>query len=186
MHAPGAPEDREELNFGPSDDPEEAGDAPRGSLYITREGAEKMRAELKQLLSVERPKVTAEVSTAAAMGDRSENAEYIYGKKRLREIDRRLRFLQKRLEQLTQVEPTEQKDTSKVFFGATVTLENEDDGGKVTYQVVGPDETDLTRGRISIDSPVGRALLHKRKGDAVVVNRPRGEVEFSVIGIKYV
>lgn len=159
---------------------------PVGTLYITREGAEKLRAELKHLLTVERPKVTAEVSFAASLGDRSENAEYIYGKRRLREIDRRLRFLDKRLEKLTVVEPSEHKDTSKVFFGATVTLENEEDGSKVTYQLVGPDETDLKSGKISVDSPVGRALLGRKQGDSVTVNRPRGEVDFSLITIKYV
>lgn len=159
---------------------------PTGTLYVTRAGAEKLRAELKHLLTVERPKVTAEVSFAASLGDRSENAEYIYGKKRLREIDRRLRFLDKRLQKLTVVDPTEHKDTSKVFFGATVTLENEEDGSKVTYQLVGPDETDLKTGKISVDSPVGRALLGRKQGDVVTVNRPRGEVEFSLIKIKYV
>jgi transcription elongation factor GreB len=164
---------------------EEEEQAPRGTLYITAEGAERLRAELKHLLTVERPKVTAEVSAAAALGDRSENAEYIYGKKRLREIDRRLRFLQKRLEKLTVVDPRVQPDKEKVFFGATVTLENEEDGSRVTYQLVGPDETDLKLGRISVDSPVGRPLLGKRHGDSVTVNRPRGEVDFTIVGIKY-
>jgi transcription elongation factor GreB len=164
---------------------EEEEKGPRGTLYITPEGSERLRAELKQLLSVERPKVTAEVSAAAALGDRSENAEYIYGKKRLREIDRRLRFLQKRMEKLTVVDPLAQTNTDKVFFGATVTLENEEDSSRVTYQLVGPDETDLKRGRISVDSPVGKPLLGKREGDSVTVNRPRGEVDFTIIGITY-
>jgi transcription elongation factor GreB len=179
------PIDHEE---GPEDpeDVEEDDPKPAGTLYITRAGAEKLRAELKHLLTVERPKVTAEVSFAASLGDRSENAEYIYGKKRLREIDRRLRFLDKRLEKLTVVEPSQQKDRSKVFFGAEVSLENEDDGSKVTYQLVGPDETDLKSGKISVDSPVGRALLGKKAGDVVTVNRPKGEVELSVVAIKYV
>ena len=159
---------------------------PRGTLYITRAGAETLRAELKFLLTVERPKVTAEVSFAASLGDRSENAEYIYGKKRLREIDRRLRFLDKRIEKLTVVEPNQQKDVSKVFFGATVTLDNEEDGSKVTYQLVGPDETDLKWGKISVDSPVGRALLGKKQGDVVTVHRPKGEVDFAIRKIKYV
>ncbi len=159
---------------------------PRGPLYITREGAERLRAELKHLLYSERPKVTAEVSFAASLGDRSENAEYIYGKKRLREIDRRLRFLTKRLEKLNVVEPGEQKDRSKVFFGATVTLLNEEDDSKVSYQLVGPDETDLKAGKISVDSPVGRALLGKKQGDVVTVRRPLGEVDFEIKHIKYV
>lgn len=165
------------------DDEEEA---PSGTLYITVEGANKLMAELKHLLTVERPKVTAEVSFAASLGDRSENAEYIYGKRRLREIDRRLRFLDKRLQKLTVVNPSEQRDVSKVYFGATVQLENGDDGSTVQYQLVGPDETDLKSGRISVDSPVGRALLGKREGASVVVNRPKGEVEFTVVAIKYV
>ena len=179
------PIDHEETD-DPEDLEEEEDQKPQGTLYITRAGAEKLRAELKHLLTVERPKVTAEVSFAASLGDRSENAEYIYGKKRLREIDRRLRFLDKRLEKLTVVEPSEAKDRSKIFFGATVTLENEEDGTKVTYQLVGPDETDLKSGKISVDSPVGRALLGKKAGDVVTVNRPKGEVDFAVVAIKYV
>src|SRR5690349_24737528 len=109
----------------PEGEEEEEPSAPRGRRYITAEGARRLHQELLQLLNVERPKVTAEVSAAAAQGDRSENAEYIYGKKRLREIDRRLRFLQKRLDVLTVVDPREQKDRSRVFFGATVVLEDE-------------------------------------------------------------
>ena len=159
---------------------------PQGSLYITRGGLEKLTAELRHLLTVERPKVTSEVSVAAAMGDRSENAEYIYGKRRLREIDRRLHFLQKRVERLTVVEPGKQTDTKKVYFGATVTLQNCDDETRVTYQLVGPDEIDLRAGRISVESPVGKALLGKKQGDDVTVRRPKGEVDFTIVTIKYV
>ncbi|MBL9037267.1 MAG: transcription elongation factor GreB [Archangium sp.] len=177
------PIDEEPLLEG-SDEPENDDVRPRGTMYITLAGAQKLRAELRHLLTTERPKVTAEVSAAAALGDRSENAEYIYGKKRLREIDRRLRFLQKRLEQLTVVDPSEQKDTSRIYFGATVTLENDDDGSTVTYQLVGPDETDVKTSRISVDSPVGKALMGKRKGDLVTVNRPKGEVDFTIIAIR--
>jgi transcription elongation factor GreB len=177
------PREDEELDFGGE---EEEVPLPRGKIYITRQGAERLHAELKQLVTVERPKVTSEVSAAAAQGDRSENAEYIYGKKRLREIDRRLHFLQKRLAAVTIVEPTEQKDTSKVFFGATVTLENEEDRSSVTYQLVGPDETDAKAGKISVDSPIGKALLGRRGGDSVTVVRPKGEADFTIIGIKYV
>jgi transcription elongation factor GreB len=176
-----APED-EPLDFRA---PEEEEDAPKGKQYITRAGAEKLHAELRQLLNVERPKVTAEVSAAAAQGDRSENAEYIYGKKRLREIDRRMHFLQKRLRVLTVVDPSEQKDCSRVYFGATVTLENEEDSSKSTYQIVGPDETDTKSGKISVESPVGKALLGRNRGDTVVVTRPKGEVELTIIAIKY-
>ena len=158
--------------------------APKGLRYITRAGAERLHKELLGLLNLERPKVTAEVSAAAAQGDRSENAEYIYGKKRLREIDRRIRYLKKRLDTCTVVTPAEQQDRGKVYFGATVTLEDED-GGTVTYQLVGPDEIDTKGGRISIDSPVGRALIGKRVGDEVLVARPRGEVELELLEIRY-
>jgi transcription elongation factor GreB len=163
----------------------EPDDAPRGKQYITRSGAEKLHAELRQLLNVDRPKVTAEVSAAAAQGDRSENAEYIYGKKRLREIDRRMHFIQKRLRVLTVVDPKEQKDVGRVYFGATVTLENEDDGTQSVYQLVGADETDTKGGRISVESPIGKALIGRNKGETVLVNRPKGEVELTIIGIKY-
>jgi transcription elongation factor GreB len=176
-----APDD-EQLDDGPEEDDED--EAPVAKTYITRAGAEGMHKELLRLLNEERPKVTAEVSAAAAQGDRSENAEYIYGKKRLREIDRRLRFLKKRLDNATVVTPSEQTDTSRVFFGATVTLEDED-GKKTTYQLVGPDETDTKGGKISVDSPIGRALLGRKKGDQVTVIRPRGEIELSVLAIKY-
>jgi transcription elongation factor GreB len=157
---------------------------PLTKRYITRRGAEKLHKELLHLLNDERPRVTAEVSAAAAQGDRSENAEYIYGKKRLREIDRRIRFLQKRLDICTLVDPTEQKERSRVFFGATVTLEDED-GAKTTYQVVGPDETDTKGGLISVESPIGRALLGKELGDSVTVMRPRGEIELTILKIDY-
>ncbi len=170
----------------PDDEEDEADPKPRGPIYITRAGAETLRAELKHLLQVERPKVTAEVSFAASLGDRSENAEYIYGKRRLREIDRRLRFLDKRLERLTVVDPAEQRDPGRVYFGATVTLLNEDDRGQVRYQLVGPDETELKSGRISVDSPVGRALLGRHLGDVVTVRRPLGEVDFEIKRIDYV
>lgn len=177
-----------ESDEGPEEDVDDEEDTAvqRGTLYITCQGAQRLRAELLHLLRVERPKVTAEVSFAASLGDRSENAEYIYGKKRLREIDRRLRFLDKRLEKLTVVDPRAQKDCTKVFFGATVVLLNESDEREVQYQLVGPDEIDLKAGKISVDSPVGRALLGKKEDDVVTVNRPLGEVDFTIIGIKYV
>ena len=175
-------ESDEELSFEGEEEEEEQ--RPKGKQYITRAGAERLHAELKKLTNEERPRVTAEVSFAAAQGDRSENAEYIYGKKRLREIDRRIRFLQKRLEACTVVDPKEQNDPSRVFFGATVTLEDED--GKVsTYQIVGPDEVDTKGGRISMDSPLGKALLGKKNGDTVEVMRPRGEIEVTITKIRY-
>lgn len=168
-----------------SEGEDEEHELPRGAAYITPAGAERLRSELKHLLSVERPKVTAEVSAAAALGDRSENAEYIYGKRRLREIDRRLRWLHKRLESLTVIDPLDQKDTGKVYFGATVTLENEDDASSTRYQIVGADETDLKTGKISIDSPVARSLIGRRVGDSLTVQRPRGEAVFTVLEIRY-
>ncbi|MHB8879069.1 MAG: transcription elongation factor GreB [Myxococcaceae bacterium] len=168
----------------PPDDDEEEPAVARKS-YITRAGAERLHQELLGLLNVERPRVTAEVSAAAAQGDRSENAEYIYGKKRLREIDRRLRFLKKRLDSAVVVTPSEQKDTQTIYFGATVTLEDEE-GAKTSYQLVGPDETDTKGGKISVDSPIGRALLGRRKGDQVTVMRPRGEICLTVLSIRYV
>jgi len=151
--------------------------------YITPDGAKKLRAELDQLWSVERPRVTQEVADAAAQGDRSENAEYIYGKRRLREIDRRVRFLSKRLDDLTVVSeaPT---DASRVFFGAWVTLEDED-GKQVTYRIVGPDESDADKGWISMEAPVAKALLGKRDGDDCTVRRPKGDITYTIVGIRY-
>ncbi len=153
--------------------------------YITRTGAERLHQELLKLLNVERPKVTAEVSAAAAQGDRSENAEYLYAKKRLREIDRRIHFLQRRLDSCTVVVPSDQTDASRIYFGATVALADED-GNRSTFQIVGPDETDAQGGRISIESPIGQALLSKRKGETVLVRRPRGEIELTILTIEYV
>src|SRR5215475_1390850 len=157
-------------------------ESPR-SRYITPEGAMRLREEYDRLWTVERPRVTREVSEAAALGDRSENAEYIYGKKRLREIDRRLRFLQKRMDELAVVrEPP--SDPDRVFFGAYVTLEDEH-GDQRTYRIVGGDESDADKGWISIDSPVARACLGKRCDDAVTVRAPRGEIEYTILAVRY-
>lgn len=149
---------------------------PKGkpaSKYITAEGYKVLNDELQYLWKVKRPEVTQAVQEAAAQGDRSENAEYIYGKKQLREIDRRVRFLSKRLDDMTVVDRLPE-DQSKVFFGAWVELENE--GGKLeTYRLVGPDETDAQRGYISIDAPLARALLKKQVDDEVEVRTPVGE-----------
>jgi len=175
---PMSPEDE----AGPAEEDDEA--LPPARLYLTRGGAERLHGELVALLKVERPRVTAEVSAAAAQGDRSENAEYIYGKKRLREIDRRIRFLQRRLDNSTVVDPREQKDHSRVYFGATLVLEDEE-GKQSGYQLVGADETDARGGRISVDSPLGRALLGKALGASVTVVRPRGEVEVTIVEIRY-
>ena len=153
------------------------------SSYITAEGAKRLRDELERLWKVERPAVTQQVADAAALGDRSENAEYIYGKRRLREIDRRVRFLAKRLDDLVVV--TEAPgDPSRVFFGAWVTLEDED-GEEVTYRIVGPDESDVDKGWISMEAPVARALLGKRDGDDVTVRRPKGDITYTIVAIRY-
>ena len=151
--------------------------------YITPEGARKLSEELVRLRTVERPRTVQEVADAAAQGDRSENAEYIYGKKRLREIDRRLRFLAKRLDTAVLVDPREQRG-DKVFFGATVDFEDES-GVRSTYVIVGEDETDTNAGRISWRSPVGRALLGKRAGEVVLVRRPAGEMEIEILAVRY-
>ena len=150
--------------------------------YITKEGAKKLAAELDHLLTHERRKVLEEVTAAAAEGDRSENASYIYGKKRLREIDRRIRFLSKRLDAAHVVAEPPARD--QVFFGAWVEIETEE-GESKTYQIVGEDEVDPKGGRISWRSPLGRALLKRQKGDVVVVRRPVGETEVTVIAVRY-
>jgi len=156
--------------------------APSSKL-ITPEGLQKLRAELHTLWRVERPKVTQAVSEAAALGDRSENAEYIYGKKRLREIDRRVRYLQKRIPDLKVIDRPPD-DPNRVYFGATVQLEDED-GVEHSYRLVGPDEFDTTLGWISIDSPLARALLKKTVDDEVLVQLPGGQRRYSVVGIHY-
>jgi transcription elongation factor GreB len=153
--------------------------------YITKEGAKRLSEELAALRSVERPRVVQEVADAAAQGDRSENAEYIYGKKRLREIDRRMRFLTKRLESAVLVDPSEQPVKDKVFFGATVDV-IDSDGKRSTYTIVGEDEIDGNRGCISWRSPIGRALLGRREGDEVTVRRPAGDLELEVEAVRYV
>ena len=151
--------------------------------YMTPEGARKLSEELARLRT-QRPKVVQEVADAAAQGDRSENAEYIYGKKKLREIDRRMHFLTHRLKDAVVVDPKEQRG-EKVFFGATVEIEDED-GARATYRIVGEDEIDSAQGLISYKSPVGRALIGKSVGDVITVRRPSGEVELSIITVRYI
>jgi transcription elongation factor GreB len=154
-----------------------------GSKYATPEGATRLRAELDELWLVERPAVTRAVAEAAAQGDRSENAEYTYGKRRLREIDRRVRFLRGRLDGLKIVaEPP--SDRGRVFFGAWVTIE-EDGGARRRHRIVGPDEFDREPGYISMDSPLGRALLGKRVGDALEIALPAGPILVTVAAIEY-
>ena len=156
---------------------------PSRKIHITPEGAKRLQDELERLWRVERPRVTREVSAAAALGDRSENAEYIYGKKRLREIDRRIEFLRKRFDQLVVVKPGEVA-RDRVYFGAFVTLEDEA-GDAVRYRLVGPDESDVATGAISVESPIGRILMGKREGDEVEVQRPAGRARFVVLAIRY-
>ncbi len=152
-------------------------------IYITRVGAKKLQQELSDLLWGQRPKIVQEVADAAAQGDRSENAEYIYGKKKLREIDRRIHWLTRRLESATVVDPrTDGMQT--IFFGATVEVEDEE-GVHATYRIVGEDEIDLSRGDISWRSPLGRVLLKRRAGDTVIFRRPSGEVELTVVSVTY-
>lgn len=156
---------------------------PAASPYITPEGAQRLRRELDFLWRVRRPQVTRAVAEAAAQGDRSENAEYIYGKKQLREIDRRVRFLRKRLEQLVVVRQAP-SDPGRIYFGAWVRLEDQR-GHEAVHRIVGPDEFDPAQGWISLDSPVARALLGKRVHDEVWVRLPEGEVEYVVLEIGY-
>jgi transcription elongation factor GreB len=153
------------------------------SNYITPEGVKVLRDELDYLWKVERPRVTQAVSEAAAQGDRSENADYIYGKRRLREIDRRVRHLTIRLD-LLKVVTESPSHPDRIFFGAWVRLEN-DAGEEFSYRIVGPDEFDVSRGFISMDSPMGCALMGKREGDDVVVQRPAGKAVFTILDVRY-
>lgn len=153
--------------------------------YITPEGFRRLHDEVEFLTRKERPRVVQEVQDAAAQGDRSENAEYIYGKKRLREIDRRLNFLGARMKNVVVVDPAKSAGKDVVFFGATVDVEDED-GAVTTWQIVGEDETDPSAGRVSWKSPIGRALLKKRAGDAVSYAKPDGErVEITLLDVRY-
>jgi transcription elongation factor GreB len=156
---------------------------PAGSKYITPAGALRLRLELEQLWREERPRVTASVAAAAAQGDRSENAEYTYGKRRLREIDRRVRFLRRRLDGMVIVTqpPT---DPRRVFFGAWVELESED-GAHARYRIVGPDEFDMAPGYISMDAPLGRALLRRTLEEEVSVTAPGGSRVYTIVSIEY-
>ena len=154
------------------------------TAIITRAGFERLRAELQHLWREKRPEVVRALAAAAAEGDRSENAEYIYRKKQLGEIDRRVRYLSKRLESLKVVDSAP-SDPSAVFFGAWIDLEREDTGESLRYRIVGPDETDAARGHISIDSPLARAALRKRVDDEFEAQLPTGPVRFVVVSVAY-
>ena len=157
--------------------------SPTGSQFITPAGAERLRAELDALWKVERPRVTQAVSEAAAQGDRSENADYTYGKRRLREIDRRVRFLRKRLDGMVVVSQAP-ADRRRVFFGAWVTLEDER-GEQRRHRIVGPDEFDQAPQYISMDAPLARALLRRALDDEVEVQLPGGAQRYVIVAIDY-
>ncbi len=158
---------------------------PKGTPnYITPAGHARLCAEMEHLLRVERPSVVETVAWAASNGDRSENGDYIYGKRRLREIDRRLRFLTKRLEIAQVVDPGLQAGNDQIFFGATVTV-SDASGVPQTYRIVGVDETDPARGHISWISPLARALLKQREGDAIRFQSPAGSREVEILEVHY-
>jgi transcription elongation factor GreB len=156
----------------------------RPPRYITPQGFARIRAEYDELFGVERPKIVETVSWAASLGDRSENADYLYGKKRLREIDRRLSFLAKVMKSAKVVDPARQEQRDTVRFGATVELADEDDERRVVT-LVGEDEADASEGRISWAAPIARALIGARVGDERIVRLPAGEKSYEVIGITY-
>lgn len=165
--------------------PDGAPALPAGTKnYMTPQGFQRLRDELQNLIRVERPKVVEVVSWAAGNGDRSENGDYIYGKKRLREIDRRIRFLTKRLEIAEVVDPARQKNRDQVFFGATVTYAHAD-GAEKTVTIVGVDEADLDHGQVSWISPIARALLKAHEGDTVQLRTPSGTETIEVVEIRY-
>jgi transcription elongation factor GreB len=154
-----------------------------GSKYITPEGRKRLADEFEHLWRVKRPEVTAALAAAAAEGDRSENAEYIYRKKQLREIDSRMHHLKERLEHIVVVD-SKPSNEAHVFFGAWVRLEDEE-GVVSEYRIVGPDESDHSKGLISMDSPMARALMKRAEGDEVVVKRPKGEAVFTIVSVQY-
>ncbi len=152
--------------------------------YITPEGYRRLREEYEALFAVERPKLVETISWAAANGDRSENGDYIYGRKRLRDIDRRINFLSKRMSKAAVVNPASQPDRDRVFFGATVTLADEDDNRRIVT-LIGEDEADASEGRISWNSPLARAIRGSGVGDVRRVQLPAGEKEFEIVAIRY-
>ena len=165
--------------------PDEVPAIPAGvKNYMTPGGHRRMQEELRRLLREERPKTVEVVAWAAGNGDRSENGDYLYGKKRLREIDRRIRFLSKRLESAELVDPSRQTRRDQVFFGASVTYANEA-GAEKTVTIVGIDEADVDRGRVSWISPIARALLKAHEGDAVEVRTPVGTERIEIVEIRY-
>ena len=168
-----------------TDDDDAPGGLPPGMKnYMTAAGHARLCAELHRLLRVERPKIVEIVSWAAGNGDRSENGDYLYGKKRLREIDRRARWLTRRLDIAEVVDPAAQPNRDRVFFGATVTFATEDDTER-TVTLLGADEADIGRGEVSLFSPIARALLRARVGEVVKMHTPRGVEAVEVLAIRY-
>ena len=157
---------------------------PGAKNYCTPKGWQRLRDELRWLVTTERPEITGIVSWAAKNGDRSENGDYLYGKKRLREIDRRIRYLTRRLETAEVVDPSTREETDQVFFGATVTYAASG-GGERTIRIVGLDETDLARGRVSWISPIARALIKAREGDTVSLATPGGIEQLEILEVRY-
>ncbi len=178
----------QQTNSATEDDDEDAGTAPPippgTPNYITPQGFARLKEEALHLLDKERPELVKVVAWAASNGDRSENADYIYGKRRLREIDRRIRFLTKRLETTKVVDPAQREATDQVFFGATVTLSDQD-GARNTYSIVGIDEADVAHGRISWISPLARALLKHREGEQITFKAPGGDQVLEIERVEY-
>ena len=164
--------------------PQPAPSSPGGKNYISPAGFARLKAELKQLVEVERPEVVKTVAWAASLGDRSENADYIYGKRRLREIDRRVRFLIKRLES-AEVVQSAGRESDQVFFGATVSLRNASSGKIRTLTILGADEVDPGQGKVSWLSPIAKALLKARAGDTVTLRTPAGEERLEILEVAY-
>lgn len=173
-----------ELDLDASDDDTANAAASAAPNYITPAGVKKLREELHTLLTVTRPEMTATVAWAAGNGDRSENGDYIYGKRRLREIDKKIRFLTKRIDHAVVTDPTTQTDRERVYFGATVTVRDED-AHEMRYTIVGVDEIDLKQRRISWQSPLAKALLKARLRDTVIFQSPKGERELEILQIVY-
>ena len=167
------------------DEMESASQLPAGAKnYITPKGYRKLKEELEQLWKIERPELVKTITWAASNGDRSENGDYIYGKKRLREIDRRVRFLRKRLESAEVVDPVQRGECEQIFFGATVTV-CDSSGRKSTYSIVGVDEADVGNGLISWVSPLARTLLKLRKGEVAILRTPVGIRELEILSVNY-
>ena len=176
---------KENDNAPEEDEEEVVGPLPAGSKnYMTPSGHDRMREEFDQLWKIERPKLVETIAWAASNGDRSENGDYIYGKRRLREIDRRLRYLGKRLENIAVVDPATREETDQVYFGATVTVVD-DDHIEATYCIVGIDEADLSKNHISWISPMARALMKAREGDTVLLTTPGGRREMQILEVRY-